>query len=215
MRVGLIARKVGMGACFSDANKLECVTYLYVDDCVVVGSKNLKRDGYDSVILATENVQKSSKVSKPLRGFFKTLEIDCKKKIKEFRISGEANFLKPKTVLNVDHFSKGQFVDILSKSIGKGFAGAMKRHGFKGLETTHGVSISHRSHGSTGGCQNPGKVFKNKKMAGHMGCKNVTIQNLKILEINSDKKCILVKGSIPGKAGAYVYIKDAVKKRFV
>jgi large subunit ribosomal protein L3 len=162
------------------------------------------------LVIGIENV-KPSKVSKSMRQVFSNVKIEPKSKLKEFRISSDS-FVPVGTVLGAEHFAVGQFIDVIGTSIGKGFAGAMKRHNFGGLEASHGVSISHRSHGSTGACQDPGKVFKNKKMAGHLGSERVTIQNLKVLKIDNDKGIIVVSGNVPGSKGSYVQVRDAIKK---
>lgn len=211
MRTGLIARKIGMTSLFTESGERLPVTFLKVDDCQVVGHRTLEKDGYSALILGAFNEKKSNKVSKPLRSVFANAKIEPKKKLKEFRVP-ETNMPEIGQKLEVDHFILNQFVDVSGVSIGKGFAGAMKRHNFAGLEASHGVSISHRSHGSTGGRQDPGKVFKNKKMAGHLGARAVTVQNLKIVGFDKEKAIIMVRGPIPGAKGSYVYIKDSVKK---
>jgi len=210
MRTGLIAEKIGMSSMFDEKGKRYTLTFLKVEHCQVVGQKTLKKDGYNALLLGVKNI-KLSKVSKPMKQVFANVKIEPKAKLREFRIS-DGCFLDVGTALEVDHFSPNQFVDVTGTSIGKGFAGSMKRHNFRGLEASHGVSVSHRSHGSTGGRQDPGKVFKNKKMAGHMGSVRVTIQNLKIVATDKEKGVIMVSGNIPGSKGSYVYINDAIKK---
>jgi large subunit ribosomal protein L3 len=210
MRTGLVAEKIGMTSMFNEKGERYTLTFLRVEDCQVVGQKTLEKDGYNALVVGIKN-KKSSKVSKSLRQIFALAKIEPKAKLKEFRIS-EESFVNVGTILEVDHFDIGQFVDVTGVTIGKGFAGGMKRHNFRGLEASHGVSVSHRSHGSTGGRQDPGKVFKNKKMAGHMGCTQVTIQNLKIIEVDKQQGVIMVSGNVPGSKGSYVYIKDAIKK---
>ncbi|WP_425362130.1 50S ribosomal protein L3 [Candidatus Tisiphia endosymbiont of Mystacides longicornis] len=210
MRTGLIARKIGMSSIFNEKGERTTVTFLQVEDCQVVGQKTQERDGYNALVVGVKD-KKLSKVTKPMRQLFANANVAPKQKLKEFRISASF-FIDICSTLRVDHFVVGQFVDVVGTTIGKGFAGSMKRHNFRGLEASHGVSVSHRSHGSTGGRQDPGKVFKNKKMAGHMGSTRVTIQNLKIVDTNIEKGIIIVSGNVPGSKGSYVYIKDAIKK---
>jgi large subunit ribosomal protein L3 len=208
LRSGLIATKLGMSCYYNERGERVPVTLLQVDDCQVVDHKTLEKNGYSAVVIGSSNI---SKVSKPLQKFYESKKLHPKRKLKEFRVS-EENLLEIGKELKPSFFVPGQFVDVSGKSIGKGFAGAMKRHGFRGLEASHGTSISHRSHGSTGQCQDPGKVFKGKKMAGHMGSVAVTIQNLTIVQVDDEKSIIVVAGSIPGPKGLYVVIRDSVKK---
>ncbi|ADE30202.1 50S ribosomal protein L3 [Rickettsia prowazekii] len=210
MRTGIIAQKVGMTSVFNDKGERISLTLVKVDDCQVVGHKTLAKHGYNALVIGVKD-QKISKVTKPMKQVFANAKIAPKTKLKEFRIS-EDNFIDIASILEVDHFRVGQFVDITATTIGKGFAGSMKRHNFRGLEASHGVSISHRSHGSTGQRQDPGKVFKGKKMAGHMGCNKVTIQNLKIFAVDTNRKLIMIQGSIPGHKNSYLLVKDAIKK---
>lgn len=210
MRTGLIAKKIGMSSIFNEKGERTTVTFLQIEDCQVVGQKTQERDGYNALVVGVKD-KKLSKVTKPMRQVFANANVAPKQKLKEFRISASF-FIDIGSTLRVDHFVVGQFVDVVGTTIGKGFAGSMKRHNFRGLEASHGVSVSHRSHGSTGGRQDPGKVFKNKKMAGHMGSTRVTIQNLKIVDTNIEKGIIIVSGNVPGSKGSYVYIKDAIKK---
>lgn len=210
MRTGLIAKKIGMSSIFNEKGERTTVTFLQIEDCQVVGQKTQERDGYNALVVGVKD-KKLSKVTKPMRQVFANANVAPKQKLKEFRISA-SSFIDIGSTLRVDHFVVGQFVDVVGTTIGKGFAGSMKRHNFRGLEASHGVSVSHRSHGSTGGRQDPGKVFKNKKMAGHMGSTRVTIQNLKIVDTNIEKGIIIVSGNVPGSKGYYVYIKDAIKK---
>jgi len=210
MRTGLIAKKLGMSSMFTEQGVRVSLTFLQLEDLQVVGQKTLERNGYNAIVLGS-TFAKNSKVSKSMKKVFADSEVEPRRCLKEFRVS-EANMLEIGTKLKASHFQAGQYVDISGLSIGKGFAGVMKRHNFGGLEATHGVSISHRSHGSTGQCQDPGKVFKGKKMAGHLGNVNVTIQNLQVIEVNLEKEIIMVSGSVPGSKGRYVFIKDAVKK---
>jgi len=210
MRTGLTAKKVGMTSMFNDKGERYTLTLLKVEDCQVVAQKTLEKEGYNALVIGMGSI-KPSRLTKPMKQFYATAKIEPKVKLKEFRISND-NFIDIGTSLNAQHFAVGQFVDVTGISIGKGFAGGMKRHNFRGLEASHGVSVSHRSIGSTGGRQDPGKTFKNKKMAGHMGSKRVTIQNLKIVGIDETQGIIMVSGNVPGFKGSYVYIKDSVKK---
>ena len=212
MRTGLIATKIGNSSHYSENGASNQVTVLKVDDCIVLNVKTIDKDGYNAIQLASIDTEKDiKKINKPQRKSFTSKNIKPKKIIKEFRVDNE-NILEIGTTLDVSHFKKDQFIDASSMSIGKGFAGVMKRHNFAGLRASHGVSISHRSHGSTGQNQDPGRVFKGKKMAGRMGGKKVTKQNLKIIDIDQDNKLLIVKGSVPGKKNTIVYLKDAVKK---
>ena len=210
MRTGLIAEKIGMSSMFNEGGKRHTLTFLKIDDCQVVDQKTQEKNGYNALVIGIKN-KKLSKLTKPMREFFAKLKVDAKVKLKEFRVTEDA-MIDIGTKLNVDHFEINQYVDITGCSIGKGFAGGMKRWNFAGLEASHGVSVSHRSHGSTGGRQDPGRVFKNKKMAGHLGDKQVTIQNLKIVSVDKERGVIMVSGNVPGSKGSYVYIKDAIKK---
>ena len=211
-RTGLIATKMGNSSFYNDSGSSTQVTILRVDDCFVLGVKTSDKDGYNAVKLASVETNKDIKnIKKPQRKNFTTTKIKPQKFLKEFRVD-ENNLLDVGTKLTVNHFKIDQYIDASSISIGKGFAGVMKRHNFAGLRASHGVSISHRSHGSTGQNQDPGRVFKGKKMAGRMGSKNVTKQNLKIVDIDETNRILVVKGSIPGKKNSVVYIKDAVKK---
>ena len=211
-RSGLIGTKLGNSSYYDDSGKSLPVTILKVSDCIVSSVKTLEKNGYTSVQLASIDRNKDiKKVKKPQQKLFADLKIIPKKVIKEFRVDQE-NILEIGSSLNVSHFKQDQFVDVTSTSIGKGFAGAMKRHNFGGLRASHGVSISHRSHGSTGQNQDPGKVFKGKKMAGHMGATQVTIQNLKVVEVDEKNSLLVIKGSVPGKKNSIIFIKDAIKK---
>ena len=210
MREGLLAEKVGMSR-FYDKNKINhAVTVLQVKECQVVSLRKLDRDGYNAVTLSYGNYSKS--IGKPFKEFLKKNKLKAFSHSKEFKLKEPSNF-KVGDKVSVSNFLVGQFVDVTSNSIGKGFAGGMKRHNFSGNRATHGVSISHRSHGSTGQCQDPGKVFKGKKMAGQLGNKRVTTQNVSIISIDNDEGLILIKGSIPGSKGGFVYIKDAIKSK--
>ena len=209
-RCGVIAKKIGMPKIFKDNGEVIPVTVLHVDENVVLSVKNEEKNGYDSLQIAAFD-QKMQRLSKSIRGIFEKAKVAPKKKIKEFSIN-KKYALKVGDVINVNHFKKGQYVDITGTSIGKGYAGVMKRHNFKGLEASHGVSISHRSAGSTGQCQDPGKVFKGKKMAGRLGGEKVTKQNILIVDIDSELNVLLVKGAVPGNKNGYLYIRDAIKK---
>ena len=212
LRSGLIATKIGNSSHYDENGTNTHVTILRVDECVVSNRKTLEKDGYNAVQLASIEYGKDiSKIKKPQRKIFSSIKIKPKKVLKEFKVDGE-NILEIGTKLNVDHFKPDQFVDASSYSIGKGFAGVMKRHNFGGLRASHGVSISHRSHGSTGQNQDPGRVFKGKKMAGRMGNKKVTKQNLKIIEIDTKNNIIIIKGSVPGKKNSIIFLKDSVKR---
>ena len=210
MRTGLIAKKLGMSRIFDVDGTHVPVTVLQVEGLEVVAVKTQEKDGYTSVQLGCGAV-KSKNLSKPLKGYFAKANVEPKKKLAEFRVSEDC-LLNVGDKLSVEHFVPGQYVDVCGTSIGKGFAGVMKRHNFAGLEASHGVSISHRSHGSTGQRQDPGKVFKGKKMAGHMGDERVTVQNLKVVSVNADKGLIMVKGGVPGSENGWVYVTDAIKK---
>jgi large subunit ribosomal protein L3 len=210
MRTGLITRKIGMSVVYSKEGLVVPVTLLKLSDCEVVSIKNKEKNGYDAVEIGFENA-KLKNVTKPLKGHFAKNKVTPKKITKEFRVAEDA-VMPVGTKLLVQHFVEGQFVDAQATSIGKGFAGAMKRWNFGGMRASHGVSISHRAHGSTGQNQDPGKVAKGKKMAGHMGDKQITVQNLKVVLIDEEEQLIAVKGAIPGSKNSYVVLKDAIKK---
>ncbi|WP_340108915.1 50S ribosomal protein L3 [Pikeienuella sp. HZG-20] len=210
MRSGVIAKKLGMTRLFTEDGRQVPVTVLQMDNVQVVAQRTSERDGYTAVQLGA-GAAKPKNVTKPMRGHFAVANVAPKRKITEFRVAPE-NLIAVGEELTADHYFAGQFVDVSGVSIGKGFAGAMKRHNFGGLRASHGVSVSHRSHGSTGQCQDPGKVFKGKKMAGHMGAARVTTQNLQVVRTDSERGLIMVKGAVPGSKGGWVTIKDAVKK---
>ena len=211
-RTGLIATKIGNSSYYSENGNVIPVTVLKVDECIVSNVKTLEKDGYASIqVVSIDSKSDIKKIKKPQQKLFANINSGPKKVIKEFRIDPE-NKLDIGTKLNVSHFKKDQYVDVTSKSIGKGFAGVMKRHNFGGLRASHGVSISHRSHGSTGQNQDPGKVFKGKKMAGHMGAKKVTKQNLKVIDVDEENKILIINGSVPGRKNSVVFVNDAVKK---
>jgi len=210
MRTGLIGQKMGMTRVFEGDGRNIPVTVLKVDGCQVVGHRTAERDGYTALRLGV-GAAKPKNVNKAQKGQFKKANVMPKKKVVEFRVSDNA-MVAVGAEIQTNHFVEGQFVDVTGNSIGKGFAGAMKRHNFSGLRASHGVSISHRSHGSTGQCQDPGRVFKGKKMAGHMGAEQVTTQNLVVVRTIPEEGLILVKGAVPGAKGGWVMIRDAVKK---
>ena len=209
MRTGLIAKKLGMSRIFEADGTHVPVSVLAVEGLEVVAVRTKEKDGYSAVQLGTGSV-KAKNLSKPMKGHFAKANVEPKMKLAEFRVSDDC-LLSVGDKLSVEHFVPGQFVDVCGTSIGKGFAGVMKRHNFAGLEATHGVSISHRSHGSTGQRQDPGKVFKGKKMAGHMGDERVTVQNLKVVATDAARGLLMVKGGVPGGENAWVYVTDAVK----
>lgn len=210
LRSGVIAKKLGMTRLFLEDGRQVPVTVLQLDGCQVVAQRTVEKDGYSAVQLGA-GAAKAKRTTAAMRGHFAKAKVEPKRKIAEFRVSPD-NLIGVGEELTADHYFAGQFVDIAGTSIGKGFAGVMKRHNFGGLRASHGVSISHRSHGSTGQCQDPGKVFRGKKMAGHLGAVRVTTQNLQVVRTDSDRGLIMVKGSVPGSKGGWVTIKDAVKK---
>jgi len=209
MRTGVIAKKVGMTRLFQDDGRHVPVTVLSLDNLQVVGRREAERDGYSAVQLGAGSA-KTKNLSKPQRGHFGKAEVEPKARLFEFRVD-EDNLLDVGAELSAAHFVAGQLVDVQGVTQGKGFAGAMKRWGFKGLRATHGVSVSHRSHGSTGQRQDPGKVFKNKKMAGHMGARRRTQQNLEIVRTDVERGLLFVRGSVPGHKGSWLLIRDAIK----
>ena len=210
MRTGVIAQKLGMTRLFAENGEHIPVTVLKVDNCQVVAQRTQDSNGYTALQLGVGS-KKVIRTTKAERGHFASAGVEPKRKVVEFRVS-EDNLLDVGTEISVEHFVQGQYVDVIGTSIGKGFAGAMKRHGFGGLRASHGVSISHRSHGSTGQCQDPGKVFKGKKMAGHMGARRVTTQNLEVVKTDEDRGVIFIKGAVPGSKGGWIMVRDAVKK---
>jgi len=210
LRTGLIAKKVGMTRLFMEDGKQIPVTVLSLENLQVVAQRTADDNGYTAVQLGAGNA-KAKRTSQAMRGHFAKAKVEPKRKVAEFRVAPE-NMINVGETLTANHYFEGQYVDVCGTSIGKGFQGAMKRHNFGGLRATHGVSVSHRSHGSTGQCQDPGKVFKGKKMAGHMGSARVTTQNLQVIKTDADRGVIMVKGAVPGSKGGWVTIKDAVKK---
>jgi len=211
MRTGAIARKEGMTRIFTEDGRQIPVTVLKIDNCQVTGIREQDKHGYTAVQLGA-GTAKVKRTSKAMRGVFAQAKVEPKKKVKEFRVEAE-NLPEVGAELSAEHFVSGQYVDVCGTSIGKGFAGSMKRHNFGGMRATHGVSVSHRAHGSTGQCQDPGKVFKNKKMAGQMGNKQVTTQNLEVVGVDMEDNLVLIKGSVPGPKNGWVIITDAVKKK--
>jgi large subunit ribosomal protein L3 len=209
MRTGVIAKKMGMTRLFQEDGRHVPVTVLQLDNVQVVARKEVANDGYVAVQLGA-GAAKAKNVAKPQRGHFGKAEVEPKAYVAEFRVT-EDNLLDVGAEISADHYVAGQLVDISGHTQGKGFAGAMKRWGFGGLRATHGVSVSHRSHGSTGNRQDPGRVFKNKKMAGHMGDRQRTQQNLEIVRTDAERGLLFVKGSVPGHKGAWLLVKDSVK----
>lgn len=210
MRVGLIAEKLGMTQLFDDNGVQIPVTVLKVEPCTVVSLRSKDKDGYDAVQLGTRE-DKEKHISKPQLGFFKRINSKLFRILKEFRVDDPSTY-SVGDVFDATHFTAGQFVDVSGVSKGKGYAGGMKRHGFGGLRATHGVSITHRCHGSTGNRTLPGRVFKGKRMAGHMGDSKVTILNLKVHSVDKEKGVIFIHGAVPGSKSGIVYVRDAVKK---
>jgi len=208
LRSGIIAKKVGMTRIFQEDGKQVPVTVLQLDKLQVIAQRTAEKDGYSAVQLGA-GTAKAKRTTQPMRGHFAAANVEPKRKLAEFRVDPE-NLINVGEEITANHYFEGQFVDVTGTSIGKGFAGAMKRHNFGGLRASHGVSISHRSHGSTGQCQDPGKVFKGKKMAGA----RVTTQNLQVIRTDADRGLIMVRGAVPGSKGGWVTIKDAVKKPF-
>jgi len=212
LRSGVIAKKVGMTRLFMEDGRQVPVTVLQLDKLQVVAQRTPEQHGYAAVQLGA-GTAKVKRVSRAMRGHFATAKVEPKRKIAEFRVD-PGNLIAIGEEITANHYFEGQYVDVCGTSIGKGFAGSMKRHNFGGLRASHGVSISHRSHGSTGQCQEPGRVFKGKKMAGHMGAARVTTQNLQVVRTDAERGLIMVKGAVPGSKGGWVTIKDAVKKPF-
>ena len=209
-RTGLLTTKVGMTRFFNEKGEHVPVTVLKLDALQVTGVRTQEKNGYTAVQVGAVNA-KVKNVSKAERGQFAVAKVEPKKEVIEFRVSEDA-LLEVGAELSAAHFVAGQYVDVAATSIGKGFAGVMKKYNFGGLRASHGVSISHRSHGSTGGRQDPGRVFKGKKMAGHMGAKRITKMNLKVFGVDVEQNLIFVHGAVPGHEGSYVEIRDAVKK---
>jgi len=210
MRSGVVAQKVGMTRVFTEAGEHIPVTVLRLAQCQVVAHRTKDQNGYVALQLGSGE-RRTNNMNKADRGYFAKASVEPKRKLAEFRVSEDA-LIPVGAEITADHFLPGQFVDVCGTSIGKGFAGAMKRWNFGGLRASHGVSISHRSHGSTGGRQDPGKVFKNKKMAGHMGSERVTTLNIKVVSTDVERGLILVEGAVPGAKGGWILVRDAVKK---
>ncbi|MEO0821534.1 MAG: 50S ribosomal protein L3 [Pseudomonadota bacterium] len=211
MRSGVIAKKLGMTRLFMEDGRQVPVTVLQMETLQVVAQRTADRDGYTAVQLGA-GTAKPKNVSQPMRGHFAKANVAPKRRLVEFRVAPE-NLVDVGAEITADHFLEGQYVDVAGTSIGKGFAGAMKRHNFGGLRASHGVSISHRSHGSTGQCQDPGRVFKGKKMAGHLGAARVTVQNLEVVRTDAERGLIMLKGAVPGSKGGWVTVRDAVKRK--
>ena len=214
MRPGIIAKKIGMSNFYTPNGLNIPVTILHVDDCKVIERTEKPELDTDKILLGACEIKKESKTNKATKGFFKKKSSVPFKYIREFSIDKETE-VKAGDSLKVDHFQEGQFIDVSGFSKGKGFAGAMKRHNFGGMRATHGVSISHRAHGSTGQCQDPGKVFKGKKMAGHLGDEHKTLQSLQVVKVDTKNNIICVKGSTPGARGAWVVVEDSIKQKSV
>lgn len=210
MRTGVIAQKLGMTRVFDEFGQHVPVTVLQLDNVQVLAQKTKEKDGYTAVQLGFGKA-KPKNVSKPMRGHFAKAKVEPKRKVMEFRVAEDA-MLEVGREIRADHYVAGQYIDVSGITVGKGFAGAMKRWNFRGLEASHGVSVSHRSHGSTGQRQDPGKVFKGKKMAGHLGAERVTTQNLQIVKIDVERNLVLVKGAVPGSENSYVRLSDAIKR---
>jgi large subunit ribosomal protein L3 len=211
MRSGLVGKKLGMTRIFTEKGEHVPVTVVQVDDCQVIGHKTVETDGYSAVQIGHGKTREKL-VSKPNRGVFAKRALPLKSKVTEFRVTPD-QYLEVGTEINANHFELGAYVDVTGISIGKGFAGVMKRHNFGGLRASHGVSVSHRSHGATGQRQDPGRVFKGKKMAGHYGAERVTIQNLEVVQVDAERNLIFLKGSVPGSKGMRVRLRDAIKKQ--
>jgi large subunit ribosomal protein L3 len=211
MRTGLIALKMGMTRLFTEEGTHVPVTVLRVDNCQVVAVRTEEKDGYTALQLGTGKA-KVKNVTQPMRGHYAKAKVEPKRKLVEFRVPKDA-LLEVGAELSAAHFVAGQFVDVIGTTKGRGFSGVMRRHNFGGLRATHGVSVSHRSHGSTGQRQDPGKVFRNKKMAGHYGDERVTTQNLRVVATDGERGLIMVEGAVPGFDGGYVLVKDAVKRK--
>ena len=211
MRSGVIAQKLGMTRIFTDAGEHVPVTVLKVDQCQVVAHRTKDKNGYTALQVGVGKA-KVKNVSKAERGQFSVAKVEPKRKVAEFRVSEDA-VIPVGAEITADHFVAGQFVDVTGTTTGKGFAGGMKRWNFGGLRATHGVSVSHRSIGSTGGRQDPGKTFKNKKMPGHLGDERVTTQNVKVARVDVERGLIMVQGSVPGAKGGWIMIRDAVKRK--
>ncbi len=211
MRSGVVAQKMGMTRLFTDAGEHVPVTVLRLAQCQVVAHRSKDKNGYVALQLGAGE-RRAGNMSKADRGYFAKANVEPKRKLAEFRVSDDA-MIPVGAEITADHFVEGQFVDVCGISVGKGFAGGMKRWNFGGLRATHGVSVSHRSIGSTGGRQDPGKTFKNKKMPGHMGSDRITTLNLKVAKIDIERGLVMVEGAVPGSKGGWITVRDAVKKK--
>ena len=211
MRTGLIAQKLGMTRIFTEEGNHVPVTVLKVDNCQVVAVRTAEKDGYTAVQLGVGKA-KVKNVTKPMRGHYAKAKLEPKRKLVEFRVE-QGGLLDVGVEISAEHFVAGQFVDVTGTTKGRGFSGVIRRHNFGGLRATHGVSVSHRSHGSTGQRQDPGKVFKNKKMAGHYGDARVTTQNLRVVATDGERGLIMIEGAVPGADGGFVLVKDAAKRK--
>lgn len=210
LRTGVIAKKLGMSRFYTEEGQHVPVTILKLDECQVVSIKSKEKDGYTALQLGVGR-RKSKNIAKSVKGHLAKAKVESKEKLAEFRVTEDA-LLEVGAEITANHFVVGQYVDVVGNTIGKGFQGVMKRHNFGGLEASHGVSISHRSHGSTGQRQDPGRVFKGKKMAGHMGTNQITTQNLKVISVDVEQGYILLEGAVPGHKESYVLVKDAIKR---
>ena len=210
MRAGVITQKLGMTRVYTENGEQVPVTVLKLDNCQVVAQRTEEKNGYSAVQIGV-GLAKVKRTGKAMRGYFAAAQVEPKRRIAEFRVSPE-NMIEVGAEITADHFIAGQFVDVTGTSIGKGFAGSMKRHNFGGGRATHGNSITHRAHGSTGQRQDPGKVFKGKKMAGQMGDERVTTQNLKVVKTDVERGLIMVAGAVPGASGGWIVVRDAVKR---
>jgi large subunit ribosomal protein L3 len=209
MRSGVIAQKIGMTRVYNDAGEHVPVTVLLMENCQVVAKMTVEKNGYTAVQLGAGTC-KPKNVTLPVRGHFAKASVEVKRKLVEFRVSQD-NLIEIGSQISTDHFVPGQMIDVTGATVGKGFQGVMKRHNFGGHRATHGNSVTHRSHGSTGQRQDPGKVFKGKKMAGHMGTNRVTIQNLEVFSTDAERGLILVRGAVPGSKGSWITVRDAIK----
>jgi large subunit ribosomal protein L3 len=212
MRTGLIAKKIGMSNYFTPNGINIPVTVLHIESCKVVERISDENSDVDKLVIGANEIKKTSKLSKSVKSYFEKKNISPLKITKEFSVD-KSNELKAGDEINADHFEEGQFIDVSGFTKGKGFAGVMKRHNFGGLRASHGVSISHRSHGSTGQCQDPGRVFKGKKMAGQMGDVHKTLQNLQVVKVDTKKNIVCIKGATPGARGAWLVLEDSIKNK--
>ena len=212
MRTGLIAKKIGMSNYYTPNGINIPVTVLHIESCKVVERISNENSDVDKLVIGANEIKKTSKLSKSVKSYFEKKNISPLKITKEFSVD-KSNELKAGDEINADHFEEGQFIDVSGFTKGKGFAGVMKRHNFGGLSASHGVSISHRSHGSTGQCQDPGRVFKGKKMAGQMGDVHKTLQNLQVVKVDTKKNIVCIKGATPGARGAWLVLEDSIKNK--